>query len=144
MSQILVSLLFQQCHSKANLKMICGIIMISSLTFIGVSIIPNLTQELMLELSNVWLSVVNILGCIFALSSHALAYDFQPLLSKYLEMYRKFYRDSTIMDVKYVNECILSNPFRFESSLITTTFSDWLLDSKKAIHKKGLLDEFLK
>lgn len=100
------------------------------------SVIPNLTQELLSELSDVRLSSVKLLGRIFATPGHDLAEEFQPLLSEFLKRFTDNSVEVRLAAVKYAKECILSNPFRPESSGIIAALSDRLLDSDEAVRKQ--------
>eukprot|EP00253_Pinus_taeda_P014590 PITA_14590 len=99
------------------------------------SIIPNLTQELQSELSDVRLSSVKLLGRIFALPGHGLAKEFQPLLSEFLKRFTDNSVEVRLAAVRYAKECLLSNPFRPESTAINAALSDQLLDSDEAVRK---------
>jgi sister-chromatid-cohesion protein PDS5 len=100
------------------------------------SVIPNLTQKLLSELSDVRLSSVKLLGRIFATPGHDLAEEFQPLLSEFLKRFTDNSVEVRLAAVKYAKECILSNPFRPESSGIIAALSDRLLDSDEAVRKQ--------
>eukprot|EP00253_Pinus_taeda_P035266 PITA_35266 len=100
------------------------------------SVIPNLTQELLSELSDVRLSAVKLLGSIIAIPSQDLAKEFQPLLSEFLKRFTDNSVEVRLAAVKYAKECILSNPFRPESSGIIAALGDRLLDSDEAVRKQ--------
>lgn len=100
------------------------------------AIIPNLTQELLIDQVDVRLKEVHLLGRLFALPEKNVAHEYHQLFAEFLKRLSNKTIEVRLVVVECAKECFLENSFGTEASKILSGIKGRLLyfDDKVRMH----------